>query len=172
MPWAEQCEPEFVETTLKDLETALKYPLDSEYLKDPVWVVRDQTASRVAAVVYDGTFGMYRFKFLTGGDIPKKLDGLFRTKEELIKKAKEYLSYVPEKESQIITIPFSKDSVEETIEPERVEEVIKEAATLKGTEELQKIKEKAKKQTEKQVRKNKKQRIKEYRANMFGKVEV
>ena len=170
MPWAEQREPEFVEATLKDLETALKYPLDSEYLKDPVWVVRDQTASRVAAVVYDGKFGMYKFKFLTGGDTPKKLEGLFRTKEEIIKKAKEYLSFVPEKETDITTIPFSKESVEQEIAPKEVKEVLKEANTLKGTEELAKKRVVAKKQVEKQVRKNKKQREKEYRQNMFSKV--
>lgn len=171
MPWAEQREPEFIEQTLKSLEDELNYPLDSEYLKNPVWVVRHQIGHQVAAVVYDGKFGMYKFQFLSGGNTPKQLEGLFRTKEEIIKKAKEYLCRLPKTEESVKSVPFNEEAVEATVEPEKAPEIVKEAKELQKSEEVKKEKTKAIRKVQTQVRRTKKQREKEYKKNLFGKVE-
>lgn len=171
MPWAEQREPEFIDQTLKSLEDELNYPLDSEYLKNPVWVVRHQIGHQVAAVLYDGKFGMYKFQFLSGGATPKELEGLYRTKEEIIKKAKEYLCRLPEKEEDVKSVPFDSEAIEEQVEPEKATEVVSEAKKLQGTEEVIKEKTKAIRKVQTKVRQTKKKKEQEYRKNLFGKVE-
>lgn len=83
MPWAEQQESEFLEESFT--------PYDADYLLKPVWRVKHTTKNLVAAVLYDGTYGMYRFVFLTGGIIPRSLKGLYTDKNVLIAKAKQFL---------------------------------------------------------------------------------
>lgn len=162
MPWAEQREFEFIDDS-KILDS-LNYPCDTEYLKDPVWVVKHNLGHLVAAVVYDGTYGMFQFKYLTGGEAPKELSGLFRSKQELIDKAKKYLS--------TITIPFEEEALETPVEEEKVEEVIKEAKELQGTEELNKAKEKVVKHQKTLERRAKKKAERKRQRTMFSKVEV
>lgn len=167
MPWAEQRELEFIDdSTLLD---ELNYPCDTGYLKDPVWVVRHNAGHLVAAVTYDGHYGMYRFKYLTGGEIPKCLSGLFRVKEDLIKKAKKYLSSLPNTNE---SISFNKEALEKVIEPKEVEKTLEEIRELKrDPEALNKQKKEAAREAQKLERREKRKAEKKRKRTMFERID-
>lgn len=167
MPWAEQREFEFIEEPTLD---SLNYPLDTGYLKKPVWIVKHNLGHQVAAVVYDGKFGMYRFTYLTGGVVPSKLDGMYRTKEEIIKKAKAYLSQLPESITKTTQVPFTKEAVEEKLDTEKVEEIVSEAKKVQKDETLVEDKKETMKLVKRAIEKQKTKERNLERKNMFTKL--